>query len=145
MAQHDISCYREVEMSESESRVTRVLGPLSSGLAKLWSMARSAFTDFRDSGAGKRAASAVRDLQESDASKRAQSALHDLRQSDAGKRAATALHDLQESDAGKRVAGALQDLRQRDAVRKAEETARRTVHDLRGGRGGGNTSGTAVG
>ena len=111
-------------MSESESRVTRMLGPLSSGLAKLWSMARSAFMDMRDSGAGKRAASAV----------------HDLRQSDAGKRAATALHDLQESDAGKRVAGALQDLRQRDAVRKAEETARRAVHDLRSGGGSGNTT-----
>jgi hypothetical protein len=132
-------------MSESESRVTRVLGPLSSGLAKLWSMARSAFTDFRDSGAGQRAASAVHDLQESDASKRAKSALDDLRRSDAGKRAATALHELQESDAGKRVAGALQDLRQRDAVRKAEETARRTARDLRSGRGGGNTSGTTVG
>jgi hypothetical protein len=132
-------------MSESESRVTRMLGPLSSGLAKLWSMARSALMDLRDSGAGKRAASAVHDLQESDASKRAQSALHDLRQSDAGKRAATALHDLQESDAGKRVAGAFQDLRQRDAVRKAEESARRAVHDLRSGRGGGeNTSGTKV-
>ena len=132
-------------MSESESRVTRMLGPLSSGLAKLWSMARSALMDLRDSGAGQKAASAVHDLQESDASKRAQGALHDLRRSDAGKRAATALHDLQESDAGKRVAGALQDLRQRDSVRKAEESAKRAVHDLRSGRGGGNASGTTVG
>lgn len=131
-------------MSESESRVTRMFGPLSSGLAKLWAMARGALLDMRDSGPGKRAASAVHELQESDASKRAQSALHDLRESDAGKRAASALHELQESDAGKRVASALQDLRQREAVRKAEETARRTVHDLRSGRDGGSTSGTTV-
>jgi hypothetical protein len=134
-------------MSESESRVTRLFGPLSSGLAKLWARARDALLDMRDSGAGKRAASALHDLQESDASKRAQSALHDLRESDAGKRAASALHELQESDAGKRVAGAWQDLRQREAVRKAEETARRAVHDLRdghGGDGGTKSSGTTV-
>ena len=131
-------------MSESESRVTRMFGPLSSAFAKLWAAARGALLDARDSGPGKRAASTLHDLQESDASKRAQSALHDLRESDAGKRAATALHELQESDAGKRVASAWQDLRQREAVKKAEETAKRTVHDLRSGRGGDNTSGTTV-
>jgi hypothetical protein len=134
-------------MTESESRVTRMFGPLSSGLAKLWAMAHGALMEFRDSGPGKRAASALHDLQGSDAGKRAQSALHDLRESDAGKRAATALHEFQESDAGKRVASAWQDLRQREAVRKAQESARRAVNDLRSGHGGGgaNTSGTTVG
>jgi hypothetical protein len=96
-------------MSESESRVTRMLGPLSSGLAKLWSMARSAFMDMRDSGAGKRAASAVHDLQESDATKRAQGALHDLRRSDAVRKAEETarrtVHDLRSGGGGSSSSG----------------------------------------
>jgi hypothetical protein len=133
-------------MNEFESRIRRMLDPLSSGFSKLWAKAMEALGEFRDSGAGKRAASAVHDLRESDASKRAASALHDLRDSDASKRAAAAVHDLRESDAGKRAANAWNDLRQRDAVKKAEETAKRAMHDLRSGHGdgGSSTSGTTT-
>ncbi len=63
-----------------------------------------------------------------------------LRESDAGKRAATAMHDMRESDAAKRAASALADLRQREPVRKAEESARRALHDLRSGGGSGTAS-----
>ncbi len=116
-------------MTESESRVNRMLGSLSSGIAKLWAMARGALMDLRESSPGKRAAST----------------LHELKESDATKRAATALHDLRESDASKRAAAAWQDLRQREAVRKAGETARRTMHDLRSGHGSeSGTGGTTV-
>ena len=58
-----------------------------------------------------------------------------LRESGAAKRATTALHDMRESDAGKRAASVLADLRQREPVRKAEESARRALHDLRSGHG----------
>jgi hypothetical protein len=126
-------------MSESES--TRGHGMVGQ-LTKLWAMVRDALLDLRHSNPGKRAASAVQDLKESDASKRAASALHDLKESDASKRAASALHDLKESDAGKRAASAFQDLRKNEAVRKAEETAKRAMHDLRGG-GSGSDSGTS--
>jgi hypothetical protein len=135
-------------MTESESsRGHGNLGPLSGGIAKLWAMVRDALLNLRHSDPGKRAASAVQDLRDSDASKRAATALHDLKESDASKRAATALHDLKESDAGKRAMSAWQDLRKNESVRKAEETARRAMHDLRGGsRGdGGGSSDTTVG
>jgi hypothetical protein len=150
IAQHDISCYWEVDMNEFESRMRRVLDPLGNGLSKLWAKAMAALHDFRDSDAGKRAGtratSAVHDLRDSGASKRAATALHDLRDSDAGKRAATALHDLRESDAGKRAANALNELLQSEPVRKAETTAKRAMHDLRSGGGGSDssTSGTTA-
>jgi hypothetical protein len=80
-------------------------------------------------------------LRESDAGKRAASAMHDVRESDAAKRAATKLNDLRDTDAAKRAATKLNDLRQRESVRKAEESARRALHDLRSGRGtGGSTT-----
>jgi hypothetical protein len=63
-----------------------------------------------------------------------------LRESDAGKRATTALHDMRDTDAAKRAASALADLRQREPVRKAEESARRALHDLRSGRGSNSTA-----
>ena len=50
-------------------------------------------------------------------------------------RATSAMHDLRDSQAGKRAATALTDLRQREPVRKAEESARRALHDLRSGNG----------
>src|SRR5215470_15101621 len=52
-------------------------------------------------------------------------------------RAATAVKDLRDSDAGKRAATALTDLRQRESVRKAEESAKRAMQDLRSGHGSG--------
>jgi hypothetical protein len=79
-------------------------------------------------------------LRESDAGKRAASAMHDVRESDAAKRAATKLNDLRDTDAAKRAATKLNDLRQRESVRKAEESARRALHDLRSGRGTGSTT-----
>jgi len=66
---------------------------------------------------------------------RAASAAKDLRDSDTAKRAASALKDLRDSDTAKRAAGALTDLRQREPVRKAEESAKRALHDLRSGHG----------
>jgi hypothetical protein len=84
-------------------------------------------------------------LRESDAGKRAASAMHDVRESDAAKRAATKLNDLRDTDAAKRAATKLNDLRQRESVRKAEESARRALHDLRSGRGtGGSTGGSTT-
>ena len=111
-------------MNEFESRMRKVLDPLSSGFSKLWARAIEALHEMRESGAGKRAASAV----------------HDLRESDASKRAAAAMQNVRESDAGKRAANAWNDLRQRDAVKKAEETAKRAMHDLRSGHGSGTTT-----
>jgi hypothetical protein len=84
-------------------------------------------------------------LRESDAGKRAASAMHDVRESDTAKRAATKLNDLRDTDAAKRAATKLNDLRQRESVRKAEESARRALHDLRSGRGtGGSTGGSTT-
>lgn len=116
-------------MNESESRVRRMLEPLSSGLNKLWAMAVDAVRDLRTSGAGKRATTAV----------------HDLRDSEAAKRAATTVHDLRESDTGKRAVSAWNDLREKESVRKAEATARRAISDLRNGHdNGGSKSGTTT-
>ena len=42
---------------------------------------------------------------------------------------------MRDTDAAKRAASALSDLRQREPVKKAEESARRALHDLRSGRG----------
>lgn len=132
-------------MNESESRVRRMLEPLSSGLNKLWAMAVDAVRDLRTSGAGKRATTAVHDLRDSEAAKRAATTVHDLRESDAGKRAVNALHDLRESDTGKRAVSAWNDLREKESVRKAEATARRAISDLRNGHdNGGSKSGTTT-
>ncbi len=55
-------------------------------------------------------------------------------------RAATAVKDLRDTDAATRAATALADLRQREPVRKAEESAKRALHDLRSGHNGGGKS-----
>jgi hypothetical protein len=121
-------------MNDSERRIWRQIHSLIGGFSKWWG-------SLRESDAGKRATTALHDMRESEAAKRAATALHDMRESDAGKRAASTLSDLRDTEAGKRAASALADLRQREAVRKAEESARRTLHDLRGGRGtGGSTT-----
>jgi hypothetical protein len=107
-------------MNEFERRIRHQIHSLIDGFSKWWG-----------------------NLRESDTGKRAASAMHDVRESDTAKRAATRLNDLRESDAGKRAASALADLRQREPVRKAEESARRALHDLRsdGGTGGGSGTG----
>lgn len=64
----------------------------------------------------------------------------DLRDSDTAKRAASAVKDFRDSDTGKRAASALSDLRQREPVRKAEESAKRALHDLRSGHGNGGSA-----
>lgn len=133
-------------MNEFERRVRELLNPLSSRFTHWWSNSkmRSAWqqrgtgkTNLRNeaSAAFHAAESRVHDLRESDAGKKAASALHDLRESEAAKRAATALHDLRETPAGKRAGSALSDLRQSEPVRKAEEGARKVMHDLRSGGG----------
>jgi hypothetical protein len=141
-------------MNESESRFHRLLNQLTAwwasagrrplrrpegtesirrGAAERAQQARTALGDLRGSDTGRKAASALHDLRGSEAGKRAASALHDLRGSEAGKRAASALHDLRGSEAGKRAASALQDFRGREPVRKAEDSARRVIQDMRHG------------
>jgi hypothetical protein len=83
------------------------------------------------------ARTALNDLRSSEAGRKAADTLHDLRDSETGKRAANAISDLRTSEAGKRAAGALQDFRERESVRKAEESARRALQDLRHGTNGG--------
>ena len=108
----------------------KLLAPFSSR----WSKTRSTLQS-RSGEAGRKATDALHEFKDSDTAKRAASKLNDLRDSDTAKRAASKLSDLRDSDTGKRAAGAIQDLRQRDSVRKAEEAARRTMHDLRSGSG----------
>jgi hypothetical protein len=134
-------------MNDFERRVRQLINPWSTKFSHWWChsgvrsalMKRSGNTgDLRRqaSAQAQRAASAVNDLRDSDTAKRAASAVKDLRDSDAAKRAASALSDLKDSDTAKRAAGALSDLRQSEPVRKAEESAKRALHDLRSGRNG---------
>ena len=127
-------------MNDIERRVRKLIDPFRTRFTQWWStMTRksggSADLRRQATAGAQRAASAVKDLRDSDAGKRAASAVKDLRDSDAAKRAASAVKDLRGSDAGKRAAGALSDLRQREPVRKAEESAKRALHDLRSGHG----------
>jgi uncharacterized membrane protein YgcG len=122
-------------MNELERRIRQLLNQLSTGFSKWWNS-----TAARRAKLSHEATEALHDLRDSEAGKRAASALHDLRESPAGKRTAGALHDLRESPAGKRTTGALTDLRQREPLRKAEESARRALQDLRSGNGGGDSS-----
>jgi hypothetical protein len=92
------------------------------------------------------AAAKLHEFRESERGQRAASALHDLRDSDAAKKAESMLHDLRTSDAGQRAEGALSDLRQREPVKKAEEGARKVLHDLfTGGSGEHRADGSAGG
>lgn len=138
-------------MNDFERRIRRLVNPISTRFTEWWchSGIRSSLMK-RSSGSAdlrreateraQRAATAVKDLRDSDAAKRAATAVKDFRDSDAGKRAATALKDLRDSDRGKRAATALSDLRQREGVRKAEESAKRALHDLRSGHGDASAS-----
>jgi len=126
-------------MNELERRIRQLLNQLSAGFSRWWSSSAARRSQLRHQ-ASERATTALNDLRDSDAGKRAASALHDLRDSETGKRAASALHDLRDSETGKRAASTLTDLRQREPVRKAEESAKRALHDLRsGGRGTGGS------
>jgi len=110
-------------MNELERRIRQLLNQLSSGFSKWWSSSAARRSQLRQQ-----------------ASERATTALNDLRDSGAAKRATGALHDLRDSETGKRAASTLTDLRQREPVRKAEESAKRALHDLRsGGRGNGGS------
>lgn len=126
-------------MNELERRIRQLLNQLSTGFSKWWNSTAARRAKLSHE-ATERASTAMHDLRDSEAGKRAATALHDLRESQAGKRTAGALHDLRESPAGKRTAGALTDLRQREPLRKAEESARRALQDLRSGNGGGDSS-----
>ena len=121
-------------MNKLERRIRQLLNQLSTGFSKWWNSSAARRSQLRHEATG-RASTALNDLRDSAAGKRAASALHDLRDTDAAKRAVTALHDLRDSEAGKRAASTLTDLRQREPVRKAEESARRALHDLRSGNG----------
>lgn len=142
-------------MKESESRFRRLLNQLTAwwantgryslprrpgttedlrrGATARAQQARAALNDLRNGETGRKAAGALHDLRDSEAGKRAASALHDLRDTETAKRAANAISDLRTSEAGKRAASALQDFRERESVRKAEESARRAMQDLRHG------------
>ena len=79
-----------------------------------------------------------------EATARAQQAadkLQGFRASDAGQKAAGKLNDLRASDAGQKATSALSDLRQREPVKKAEESARKVMHDLFNGGNSGTASG----
>jgi hypothetical protein len=126
-------------MNEFERRIRQLLNQLSTGFSKWWHSSAARRTELRHE-ATERASTALNDLRDSGAGKRAATALHDLRDSPAGKRTASALHDLKESPAGKRTATALTDLRQRESVRKAEDSAKRALQDLRSGNGGSSSN-----
>src|SRR5215475_14488762 len=127
-------------MNEFERRIRQLLNQLTTGFSKWWNSSAARRTELRHE-ATERASTALNDLRDSGAGKRAATALHDLRESPAGKRAGSALNDLKESPAGKRTASAFTDLRQREPLRKAEESARRALQDLRSGNGSGSGSG----
>jgi hypothetical protein len=79
-----------------------------------------------------------------EASARAQQAagkFQDFRTSERGQRAAGKLNDLRTSDAGQKATSALSDLRQREPVKKAEESARKVMHDLFSGGSNADTTG----
>jgi hypothetical protein len=121
-------------MNELERRIRELLNRLSTGFSNWWSSSAARRSQLRHE-ATERATTALSDLRDSEAGKRAAGALHDLRDTNAAKRAVTALNDLRDSEAGKRAASTLTDLRQRESVRKAEESAKRALHDLRSGNG----------
>jgi hypothetical protein len=125
-------------MNESEGRFHRLLNQLTAWWASTGRrpLRRPEGTESIRRGAAERAQqarTALSDLRSSDTGRKAADALHDLRGSEAGKRAASALQDLRGSEAGKRAASALQDFRGREPVRKAEESARRVIQDMRHG------------
>ena len=127
-------------MNELERRIRQLLNQLSSGFSKWWRGSAARRTQLRHD-ATERANTALNDLRDSGAGKRAATALHDLRDTEAAKRAVNVLHDLRDSEAGKRATSTLTDLRQREPVRKAEEGAKRALHDLRsGGHSGGSAT-----
>jgi hypothetical protein len=130
-------------MNELERRIRQLLNQLSTGFSKWWGSTAARRTKLRHE-ATERASTALNDLRDSGAGKRAATTMHDLRDSQAGKRTASALHDLRESPAGKRTASALTDLRQREPLRKAEESARRALQDLRSGNGDSSSGGAAA-
>jgi len=143
-------------MNELKRRIRQRLNPLSSGFSKWWCNSAARRTWLRRSegtatlrhqaaAGAQRAVTALNDLRDTETGKRAGSTLHELRESQAGKRTASALHELRESQAGKRTASALTDLRQREPLRKAEESARRALQDLRSGNGSSGSSGGGSG
>lgn len=129
-------------MNELERRIRQLLNQLSTGFSKWWSSSAARRTQLRHE-ATERASTALKDVRDSGAGKRATTALHDLRDTEAAKRAVTVMHDLRDTEAGKRAASTLTDLRQREPVRKAEESAKRALHDLRSGGHGSGGSTTA--
>jgi hypothetical protein len=125
-------------MNQSESRFRRLLNQLTAWWANAgrYSLPRPGTTEGLRRGAtgqAQQARTALNDLRNSETGKRAANALHDLRDTETAKRAASALSDLRTSETGKRAASALQDLRERESVRKAGESARRALQDLRHG------------
>lgn len=126
-------------MNEFQSRFRRLLNQFTTWWANTGKRSlpqRPRGTEGLRQGAAARAQqarAALNDLRSSEAGRKAVDALHDLRDSEAGKRAASAISDLRTSETGKRAASALQDFREREPVRKAEESARRAVQDLRHG------------
>ena len=130
-------------MNELERRIRQLLNQLSTGFSKWWNSTAARRTKLGHE-VTERASTALNELRDSGAGKRATTAMHDLRESPAGQRTVSAMHDLRETPAGKRTASALTDLRQREPLRKAEESARRALQDLRSGNGGSSSGGGAA-
>jgi hypothetical protein len=128
-------------MSESQSGLHGLFARLSAW----WnSTARTARTrgakgadEFKREAAAraKQAADKYHDIRDSERGQRAAGKLNDLRSSEPAKRAEAAFNDLRASDAGQKATSALADLRQREPVKKAEEGARKVMHDLFSGGG----------
>jgi len=130
-------------MNDLERRIRQLLNQLSTGFSNWWNSTAARRTKLGHE-VTERASTALNELRDSGAGKRAATAMHDLRESPAGQRTVSALQDLRESPTGKRTASALTDLRQREPLRKAEESARRALQDLRSGGGSGSSGGGAA-
>jgi len=127
-------------MNELERRIRQLLNQLSTGFSKWWNSTAARRTKLGHE-VTERASTALPGPAVAQVVKRAATAMHDLRESPTGQRTVSALHDLRETPAGKRTASALTDLWQREPLRKAEESARRALQDLRSGGGSDSSSG----
>jgi hypothetical protein len=133
-------------MSETQSGLRGIFARLSAWWNSSAKTARQRGTEGADgfkreaSARAQQAADKFQGFRTSERGQRAAGKLNDLRTSEPAKRAEAALNDLRTSDAGQKATSALSDLRQREPVKKAEESARKVMHDLFSG--GGNAGAT---
>jgi hypothetical protein len=134
-------------MSDTQSGLRGLFARLTAWWNSSAKNARQRGTDGADgfkreaTARAQQAADKLQDFRASDAGQKAAGKLNDLRGSETAKRAEAALKDLRTSDAGQKATSALSDLRQREPVKKAEESARKVMHDLFSGGNSGTASG----